>query len=290
MRLERRIEWVIRLKGLNPDLAAVTQHGVAPGASCSLHQQGKQALGGTEVAGEQGAVRVDGRHQGDAAKVMALGDHLRAHQHIHLARMHGRQLGFQRTLQPGAVGVDAGYAQRLAVRLRIADSAGSAHIGQQLAQLFFQLLGAATHGFNVDVAAGGAGAWHALGKAAMVAAQGAVYLVKHAEGRAMRALTFPAAVGAMQHGGIAAPVQKHHALFAVCDALADGVQQRQRENGMAWLVVHVHPPHQGQTLGRTRLQAHGLAGSLVCMRRRCGQLRARGRWRLVCSANPAGHV
>ena len=92
-----------------------------------------------------------------------------------------------------------------------------AAMGQQFAQVFFELLGAPANGRDVGVAAFGAGAWHPLGQAAVVAAQRAVDLVEHAESAAMFALAFPAAVGAMQHRGIAAPVEQQHALLAAFD-------------------------------------------------------------------------
>ena len=60
----------------------------------------------------------------------------------------------------------------------------------------------------------------ALGEAAVVAAQRAVQLVEDAPGAAVRAAALPAALAAMQHRRIAAPVQEHQALLAARDALA----------------------------------------------------------------------
>jgi 5-methyltetrahydrofolate--homocysteine methyltransferase len=90
----------------------------------------------------------------------------------------------------------------------------------------FEPLGAASHRRDVEVAAVGAGARHALGEAAVVAAQRAVELVKHAPGAAMGAGAFPAAVAAMQHRGIAAAIEKHQALLTARNPLLDGVDQR----------------------------------------------------------------
>ena len=93
-------------------LAAAALAGVAAGAACGLHEQGKQPLGRTEVTRKQRRVGVDRRHQRDAPEVVPFGNHLRADQDVHLARVDRGQLAFQCTLQAGGVGVDAGDADR----------------------------------------------------------------------------------------------------------------------------------------------------------------------------------
>jgi hypothetical protein len=80
------------VKGLHPHFAGVAVPGVTAGAAAGLHQQAEEALGRAEVAGEQRAVGVDGRHQRDVPEVVALGDHLRADQHVDLAGVHAGQL------------------------------------------------------------------------------------------------------------------------------------------------------------------------------------------------------
>ena len=92
--------------------------------------------------------------------------------------------------------------------------------------MFFKLLRAAPHGGNVGIAACGAHAGHPFGETAVVAAQGAVNFVKHPKRTAMRAFTFPAAICAMQHGRIAAPVEQQHALLALGHTLLNGGHQR----------------------------------------------------------------
>ena len=64
--------------------------------------------------------------------------------------------------------------------------AGHAGARQQRCHLLFQALSAPAHGLDVQVAAVGAGLGHALGVAAVVAAQRAVQLVEDAPGAAMR--------------------------------------------------------------------------------------------------------
>ena len=109
--------------------------------------------------------------------------------------------------------------------MRTGSPFGLLHVGQQVAQVLLQPLGAAAHRRDVHVAAHRAGARHAFGVAAVMAAQGAVDLVEHAEGAAVRAFAFPVAGSAGEHGRVAAPVQKDQRLLAARDALLDGVQQ-----------------------------------------------------------------
>ena len=216
VRLQRRVDGVARVPGLHPHLAARGLRGIPPGAARGLHQQREESLRRTEVAAEQGAVGVDRGHQRDAAEIVPLGHHLRAHQHIHLAGMHGGQLLLQQADTACAVGIDAGDA-----RLR-----------QQRGQLFLQLLGATADGRDVQVAAVGAGAWHALAQPAVVAAQRAVGLVEDAPRAAMRTAALPAAGAAMQHRRVAAAVEQQQALFALFNALLDGRQQRRRKHAL----------------------------------------------------------
>ena len=119
--------------------------GVAPGPPAGLHQQTKQALRRPEVAGKQRAVGVDRGHQRDVPEVMALGNHLRAHQHVDLAGVHAGQLRLERALEPRGVSVNARNHQRAAVR--------PCDAVQQLGQVFFEPFGTATNRRNVHIAA-----------------------------------------------------------------------------------------------------------------------------------------
>ncbi len=224
--------------GLHPHLAVRADAGIAPRTPGRLHQQAEQALGCAEVAGEQRTVRVRGGHEGDATEVVALGNHLRAHEHINLAAVDLGQLCFEFTFELGGVGVDACNAHRRTI--------GPAGVGEQLGQVLFELFRAAAHGTDVGAAAARARPGHPLGVAAVVAAQGAVDLVEDAVGAAVRALAFPVAFGAVQHRRVAAPVQEDHALLAPGHPFGDGRQQRGGEDGALGLVVHVHATHQGQ--------------------------------------------
>ena len=99
-------------------------------------------------------------------------------------------------------------------------------VGLVFGQLFFEPLGAAADRRDVEVAAFGAGARHALGEAAVVAAQAAVELVEDAPGAAVRAAALPTAVAAVQHRRVAAAVQEDEALLAGVDALLQRREQR----------------------------------------------------------------
>src|SRR5206468_11340972 len=98
-------------------------------------------------------------------------------------------------------------------------------------QLLFQPLGAAAERRDVEVAALRAGARHALGEAAVMAAQCTIELVEHAPRAAVRAAALPAAIGAMQHRRIAAAVEEDEALLAAIDARLQGIEQWRRQRG-----------------------------------------------------------
>ena len=107
---QRGKQGVLGVVGLQPHFRAAALRGhvlrIAPGAPGGLQQQGKQALGGAKVAGKQLSVGLHCGHQGDAAKVVPLGHHLRAHQHINFTRVDLLQLRFQRPFGAGGVGVN----------------------------------------------------------------------------------------------------------------------------------------------------------------------------------------
>ena len=223
---------------LYPHFTAGALYGIASGTACGLHEQGKQTLGGSEITGKKSGVGVHRRDQGDASKVVPFGNHLRAHQNIDFARMDRGQLAFECALEPRGVGVDAGNTNRTAI--------GPSDVRQQFGQVFLELLGATANRCNVKVAALRACAWHAFGEAAVVAAQGAVDFVEHAECTAMFAVAFPAAIGAMQHRCITTPIEQQHALFTTLYPRLQCRQQGGRQHGASRLLAHVHAAHLGQ--------------------------------------------
>jgi len=257
---------------LQPHLGVALLRGhiarVAPGAAGGLHQQGKQPLRRAKVAGKQRPVGLHGGHQGDAAKVVPLGHHLRAHQHVHIAGVHLGQLLLQRALGLRRVGVYARHAGGAAL--------GGDDVAQQLRQLLFELLRAPAHGGDVGVATGRAGARHALGKAAVVAAQRAVYLVEHLVRAAMWAVALPAAGVAVQHRGEAAAVEQHQALLAALHALGNRRQQRRGKYCAARLLAHVD---QAQARQRARAYAAGHLQALVAAHGRVARMPALQRGR-----------
>ena len=264
MGAQRGIQRVTRMPGLNPHLAGRGLPGIAPGTAAGLHQQGKQALRRAEVAGEQAAVGVDGRHQRDAPEVVALGHHLGANQDIDFASVHRPELRFERPFQARAVGIDAGHAR--------------ARQGQ--CELLFELLGAAADRLDVEIAAVGAGPRHAFRETAMMAAQRAVALVKDPPGAAVRAAALPGTRAAVQHRRVAAAVEQHQALLAAGQSRLQRLQQGRREGGatrrLARLQRHVHQAHARQgpaadTLGQTEPAVGALLGALPALQRRGGR-------------------
>ena len=117
MLLERFKQGVLGMEGLYPHLArADALHmGISASATRCLHQQTKQALRRAKVAREQSAIGIQRRYQADPAKVMALGDHLGAYQHVYRARMDLGELALQLAFEARAVCVDTANAQRFAV-------------------------------------------------------------------------------------------------------------------------------------------------------------------------------
>ena len=228
--LQRLVERVLGIPGLHPHLAGGGLRRVAARSSARLHQQREQPLRRAEIAAEQRAVRIHRRHQRDAAEVVSLGDHLRAHQDVDIALVHGRELRFEAALELGGVGIDARHARP----------------GQRLRELLLQALGPAPQRRDVRIAAGRTGPRHARRHAAMVAAQRAVLLVEDLVRAAMRAVALPVALVAMQHRRVAAAVQEHQALLAAVEPLAQRVQQRHRQRGgdalLALEPVHVEEP------------------------------------------------
>ena len=262
---QRRQQRVRRVPGLDPHLARRSLGGVAAGATGSLHQQREQALGGAKVAREQRAVGVDRRHQRHAPEVVPLGDHLGADQHVDLARVHRRQPRLQRALDACGVGVDA----------------ADAGAGQQRGDLLLELLGAAAQRRDIGVAAVRAGARHALGEAAVVAAQRAVGLVEDAPCAAVRAAALPATGAAVQHRRVAAAVEQQQALLAARDALLDRRLQRRRQHrglraARARQPVHVEHAHRRQCAasharGQREPRVAPLLGTLPGLQRRRGR-------------------
>ena len=133
---------------------------------------------------------------------MSFGDHLRAQQNIDIAAMHGVEGLLRAALASRGVGVDPQYTR----------------FGEQGLQIFFDTLSAATQWLQIDIAAGGAGHWHAQFKTAMMAAQTSLWLVQHHECRAAAAVADPAAGIAMHDRCIAAPVQEQQRLLAAREA------------------------------------------------------------------------
>ena len=145
-----RIERVIGKVGLDQHLARA---GSAPGAARDLDQLREQALGGTEIGAEESAVGVEHAHQREGRIVVALREHLRSEQHVHLAGLHARE----------------NRLQRAALRGRVPVHARDARLGKRGCQRLLDALRALPHGSEVRSAAVRAVRGHPLTSATVVA-------------------------------------------------------------------------------------------------------------------------
>ena len=262
------------MPGLDPHLARRAVRRVAPGAPRRLHQEREQAFRRAKVAAEERRVGIDRGDEADAAKVVALGDHLRADQDVDLARVDGAERRLERAFPARAVGVDA----------------RDPRFGKQRRELLLEALGAATDRRDVGVAALRAAARHRFGEAAVVAAQRPVLLVEDAPGAAMRAAAQPAAVAALEHRRVAAPIQEDEALHAAADALAQGREDLRRERRAPALPRRARPsalPAVAMSTSRTVGQ-RGAADPLGERETRVAAARRRGAHAVAASLGPAG--
>src|SRR5262249_2817989 len=76
------------IKGLNEHAAGKV---AASGAACDLGQQLKRPLRGAKIRQAQGGVSADPTDERDALKIVALGQHLRAHENIERAAGEGAE-------------------------------------------------------------------------------------------------------------------------------------------------------------------------------------------------------
>ena len=120
---------MLGILGLDQHLAGLR---AAPGAARDLDDGLRHAFGRAEIRAEQALVGVQHHHQGDARKVVALGDHLRADQDARLA-----------------AGDPANYLLDVAALAHhVAIEAGDGHVREQLRQRFLDALRALAHVFT----------------------------------------------------------------------------------------------------------------------------------------------
>ena len=200
----------------------------AAGTAGHLREQLEGALGGTEVRQLQREVGVDDTHQGHAREVEALGDHLRAEEHVILA---GAEVGEdlpEEVLLAHRIGVDAGHAGAR----------------EELGDGLFDLLGAVALPADLGGAAARAEHRGALLVVAEVAAGGVVGAMERQRDAATFALHGLAAIRADQGTRMPATVQEEDRLLAAFEAGADAVGQFTREDvlalGVQDLATHVH--------------------------------------------------
>ena len=79
----------------------------AAGSAGDLGQKLEHALGGTEIGQAERGVSADNADQGHAVDVVALGDHLRAHQQVDLAGVKAGQQSFHVAAAADGVAIHA---------------------------------------------------------------------------------------------------------------------------------------------------------------------------------------
>ncbi len=210
-----------------------------------------QPLGGAEIGAEEGAVAVQHAHQREARVIVALGEHLGAHQDVDLARAELVEHAGERALARGGVAIDARDA-----RLR-----------QRCAQRLLDALRALPHRRQIRPAARRARSRDALAVPAVVAAQLAGPRVQHQVRAAAAAGGVPGACAAEEHRREPAPVHEHQRLLAARQALAQGPHQRRGEPFLGAVGAGVDGAHRGHRGARDR--------ALGRARRACSGRRAR---------------
>ena len=180
------------------------------GPAGHLGEQLEGALGGPEIGDLQAQVGVEDAHQGEHGEVVALGQHLGAHQDVHLAQFRGQQPRLQGAPAQGGVPVQA------------QDPGGR----EQAAQLVLDLLGALPHPAQVLGAAVDADLRRHRLEAAQVAAQAVGALVVGEAHGAVRAVEGLAAGPAHPEVLEAPAVQQQHALLAPLQGLGHGLEQQ----------------------------------------------------------------
>ena len=271
-------------QGLRPDFVVVRAQGLeqrmvgegglhddftglvgAPGAATYLRELRKKFFRGAEVGAVKGAVWTYHADQCEVGKVMTLCQHLRADQDIGLA----------------VVDLFAHRAPRAFVACAIAVHAQDACFRKTCLQRFFQTLRADADRLEIGIATGGTGVRHALLRAAVVAAQAAVFLVQHQLARAVLALGQPATGGAHEHRRIAAAIDEDEALFLALQAIVDGGEQGFAQSVLQRQLGDVHAAHDGQGRrlhGALRQLQQLVAAALRVVPLSARAWRSRARW------------
>ena len=175
-----------------------------PGAPGHLDDELGHALGGAEVGAIEAIVGIQDADQGDAGEVMALGQHLGAHQQRVFPRPGRRQQPVQFPLAAGAVPVHP----------------GDADVGEQGLEFPLQALRPLPQGADIQPPALGAGRGQGLDQAAVMAPEAMVRQVQGEAGVTVGTAAHPAAVVAGQDRGEATAVEEEQHLIAGGELLA----------------------------------------------------------------------
>ena len=187
-----------------------------PGPAGRLQQQLEGALGRPVIRQVQAEIRVGHDGQGHVRKMMALGEHLRAHQHGGLLARERAQDFLHAAGPAGAVAVQAQNARARR---------------QERAENFLQLFRALAHGQKIQAAATRARRRVRRGPAAVMAEQALAALVVGQPDVAVRALGHRGALQAVHQRRVAPAVEHDYRLLAPLHHGLQGLQALGRQRG-----------------------------------------------------------
>jgi len=198
-------------------------------ATRNLGQELKRSLGCSKVWHVEPDIGGDYANQSNAREVVSFGNHLRADQDIHLARLERGQHTLYVAPLSGGVPIHSRRSGRL----------------ETGTDFFFQSLGARPQQSGVGISASPATLRRDFFESAVVAAKLMGARVIHQGDVAFGAAFGMSAVEAENLSGEASPIQKQHGLATLGEVSFDGLGERSRENAPVpttrfLLPLHVH--------------------------------------------------
>ncbi len=175
-----------------------------------LGQQLKGPLAGTKIREIEGQVGTDHPHQGNARKIVSLGNHLGADENVDPAVLQVFQKVHNRPFTGHGVPVHAGHPG----------------IRKQLFHGFLDLFGSHAEQLDLIGTAGRAYRYGGFGKPAVMTAKGIRPLVQGQGDVAVFTSNGLATICADGEGGKAASIEEHQGLVAIVQCFADGLLKR----------------------------------------------------------------
>ncbi len=240
-----------------------------PRAARHLGEELERALGGAEVGQAQAHVGVDHAHEGHAREVVALGDHLCAHQDVGLP-------GFERQKSLGEGAPALG---------QVTIQAGHPGLGQGRLHRFDHLLRAEALELEVGASARRAGAGSRDAVAAIVAQRLPPPVVEGEAHRAVGAHRLLPALAAQEARGPAPAVQEENGLLLLLEAFREGFLEGRAQDGIASGPedrpavhdLHLRKASGGDALRETEQRVLALRGVVERLEGRCRRAEDDGR-------------